>query len=165
MRKIRLYLLGTLLSLLATPALAGDVTALEKAIKAWEAEPTVPAYSYGFTDLNDDAIDDAVVLINDYRYCGSGGCSFLVFRGASGGFTHVSSSTITNEPILLLAEKKKGWHTLSVFVSGGGGESGQVLMRFNGKKYPGNPSMQPKAKKSDLKGAKTLHLRIGKSSD
>ena len=138
------------------PALAGNVSALEKAIKAWTKESTIPTYKYAFVDLNDDGIDDAVVLITDNEYCGSGGCTFVIFRGVAGGFKPVSSSTITREPIFLLTEKNKGWRTLSVLIDGGGVESGQVIMRFNGKKYPGNPSMQPKAKKNDLKNAKTL---------
>jgi len=149
-------LLGTLLLFYATPSLAGEVPALEKGIKGWAGESAAPTYRFAFVDLNDDGIDDAVVLITDNQYCGSGGCSCLIFQGVAGGFKFVSSSTITREPILLLTEKKKGWHTLSVFVAGGGAKPGQVMMRFNGKKFPGNPSMQPKAKKNDLKGAKAL---------
>jgi len=68
----------------------------------------------------------------------------------------VSYSSISNEPILLLNEKRKGWHTLSVMIAGGGIEPGQVLMRFNGAKYPPGPSRQSKAKKKNLNGAKTL---------
>lgn len=156
MRQRIIFLLGMFLLLAATPVLAGDVSALEKAIKAWAEEPTAPIYKHAFADLNDDGIDDAVVLITDNQYCGSGGCSFVIFKGVTGGFNVVSSSTITRAPILLLPEKRKGWHTLSVFVAGGGAKSGKVMMRFDGTEYPGNPSMEPKAKESDLKGAKTL---------
>jgi len=156
MKIIMLCLLGTYLFLSELPVLAGDVPALEKAIKAWAEESTAPTYKHAFADLNDDGIDDAVVLITDNQYCGSGGCTFVVFQGVAGGFKVVSSSTVTREPILQLPEKKKGWHTLSVLVAGGGAKSEQVVLRFNGKKYPGNPSMQSKAKGSDLNGAKTL---------
>lgn len=156
MRKIMPCLLGTLLLLTASPVVAGNVTALEKALKVWAEESTVPAYTHAFTDLNDDGIDDAVVLITDRQYCGSGGCSFVVFQGVADGFKVISASTITKEPILLLPEKKQGWHTLSVFVAGGGAKPGQVMLRFNGKRYPGNPSMQPQATKHDLHGATTL---------
>jgi len=156
MRKTTLFLLGTLLFLSATPAFAGNINALEKAINAWAEESAVPTYKHAFADLNDDGIDDAVIIITDNQYCGSGGCSSVIFQGVAGGFKLVSSSTITREPILLLTEKKKGWHTLSVFVAGGGAKAGQVMMRFNGKKYPGNPSTQPKANDDDLKSAKTL---------
>lgn len=140
----------------ATPALSENVKALEKAVKAWAEESKAPSYRHAFADLNDDGIDDAVVLITDNQYCGSGGCSFVIFQGVGGGFKVVSSSTITREPILLLPEKKKGWHTLSVLVAGGGAKPGQVMMRFDGRNYPSNPSMEPKANRSDLKGAKTL---------
>jgi hypothetical protein len=153
---ILLCILGIILLLSETSALAGDISALEKAIKAWTEESTIPAYKYAFVDLNDDGRDDAVVLITGNEYCGSGGCSFIVFRGIAGGFKRVSSSTITRAPILLLTEKNKGWHALSVHISGGGVEPGQIIMRFNGKRYTGNPSMQPKAKKNDFKNAKTL---------
>lgn len=149
-------LLVAILIYSATPVLAGDVDILEKAIKEWAKETTAPTFKHAFADLNDDGRDDAVVLITDNQYCGSGGCSFVVFRGAGDGFQKLSSSTITRAPILLLPEKKNGWHTLSVFVAGGGAKSGQVLMRFNGTKYPSNPSTQPKAKKNNLKATKTL---------
>jgi hypothetical protein len=156
MLKIMPYLLGVFILVSATPALAGNVPALEKAIKEWAKESTAPTYKHAFADLNDDGVDDAVVLITDNQYCGSGGCSFVIFKGVSGGFKVVSSSTITREPILLLPEKKKGWHTLSLYVAGGGAKSGQVMMRFNGKRYPGNPSTRPKAMKNDLKDATSL---------
>ncbi|WP_224981592.1 hypothetical protein [Geomonas agri] len=156
MRKLLHSFLIGILILSATPVLAGDVAALEKAINTWAKEATPPSYKYAFVDLNDDGTDDAVVLITDNQYCGSGGCTFLIFKEASHGFQKVSSSTITRAPIFLLPERKNGWHTLSVFVVGGGAKSGQVLMRFDGAKYPNNPSTQPKAKRRELKGAKTL---------
>ena len=156
MRNMLLNALGILVLISATPALASDVPALENAIKQWTKDPAIATYKHAFVDLNEDGIDDAVVLIADSQYCGSGGCSFVVFQGVAGGFKTVSSSTITREPILLLPDKNNGWHTLSVFVAGGGAKPGQVMMRFDGKKYPGNPSTQPKARKNDLKGARTL---------
>ena len=141
-----LYLLGTLLLLSATPALAGDVPALEKAIKAWTKESTIPTYKYAFVDLNDDGNGDAVVLITDNQYCGSGGCSFVIFRGMAGGFKLVSSSTITREPILLLPEKKKGWHTLSVLISGGGAKSRPSFDVFQWNQISGQSKHATKSK-------------------
>jgi len=150
------YLAGMLLLISSTPALAGDVPALERALSAWANTATPPSSTHAFVDLNDDGIDDAVVLISDSQYCGSGGCTLVIFQGLADGFKHISTSSITREPILLLPEKRKGWHTLSVHVAGGGATPRQVMLRYNGKKYPGNPSMQPKATKNDLKGATTL---------
>jgi hypothetical protein len=159
LRNILLVLLWILPLASGATALAGSLPALDSAIKVWANETTVPSYKYALVDLNDDGVGDAVVLITDHQYCGSGGCSLVIFQGVAGGFKLVSSSTITREPILLLPEKRYGWHTLSVLIAGGGGEPGQVIMRFNGIKYPFNPSMQPRAKSNLLKGAKTLMLR------
>jgi hypothetical protein len=159
LRNILFALLLTLPLASGTPALAGSLPALDSVIKAWADETKVPSYKYALVDLNDDGVDDAVVLITEQDYCGSGGCSLVIFRGVAGSFEIVSSSTITREPILLLPEKCHGWHTLSVLIAGGGVKPGQVIMRFNGTKYPYNPGMQPKANNNELKGAKTLMLR------
>ena len=156
MKMFLLLLLCFVSMILTTPSFAGDLPTLERAIKSWAKETTLPQFKYAFADLNDDGVDDAVVLLTGRDYCGSGGCSLVIFRGVAGGFNLVSSSTISREPILLLQEKNQGWRSLSVLISGGGVSPGQVLMRFNGTKYPHNPSMQPKAKKNNLAGAKTL---------
>ena len=156
MKMFSLLLLCLVSMILTTPSFAGDLPTLERAIKFWSKKTTLPQYKYAFADLNDDGIDDAVVLITGRDYCGTGGCSLVIFKGTAGDFKLVSSSTITREPILLLQEKNHGWHSLSVLISGGGASSRQVLMRFNGAKYPYNPSMQPKAKKNELTGAKAL---------
>jgi hypothetical protein len=78
----------------------------------------------------------------------------LVFRGMKSGFRLVSSSTLTYPPVRVLSGKELGWRTLLV-VTGG---IGPVVMRFNGRKYPSNPSMQEKATKQQVDVAETLKL-------
>ena len=150
---------GLLLVLPPVRALAAGESAIDAAIRAWAGKPTAPAYEYLFVDLNGDHIADAVILITDNEYCGTGGCTMVVLRGDSEQFHLVSSSTITRKPILFLQEVRNGWHTLSVRVEGGGIAPGQVMMRFARNRYPGNPTMQPRAKQSDLEAARTLELR------
>ncbi len=65
----------------------------------------------------------------------------LVFHGTKDKFTFVSGSTVTFELIRVSPEKSHGWKTLIVYSKG----KGDVLMRFDGKRYPLTPSMQPKA--------------------
>jgi len=113
----------------------------------------MPSFKYTLVDLNDDGIRDAIVLITDPDYCGSGGCSMLIVRGTSKGFRLVSSSTISRSPIFVSTERRYGWRTLLVTVGGGGARYGQVVMRFNGTRYPLNPSLQPYAKPGDLSAA------------
>jgi hypothetical protein len=135
-------------------AVAGGIPAVDKALKARYGE--TPAYEYAIADLNDDAVPDAVVLFTSPDWCGSGGCNMVILRGTKDAFVVVSSSTITRQPVRVLKETRKGWRSLSVSISGGGAEPGEVLMRFNGKSYPGNPTTQPRATASDLRDAATL---------
>lgn len=159
MRKTLLSLLGSLLVLSATPALAGNVPALENEIKAWAEESAIPSYKRAFVDLNDDGRDDAVVLVADTKYCGSGGWSLVIFQGVAGGFKVVSSAIKSREPVFLLPERNKGWHTVSVSVARGGTAGpGQVMMRFDGREYPNDADGQPKATKDHLKVGKKLLL-------
>ena len=70
----------------------------------------------------------------------------------------VHSSTITWTPFRVLTESQHGWKSISVSVSGGGMKAGEVVMRFDGKKYPSNPSLQPYATPDELAGSEELHL-------
>jgi hypothetical protein len=57
--------------------------------------------------------------------------------------------TITNPPIRVLDQKLNGWHSLGVWVQGGGIQPGyEAELRFNGKSYPKNPSVPP-ARRAD----------------
>ena len=76
----------------------------------------------------------------------------LVFRAAANGFTLVSASTIANQPIRVSPQKSHGWKTLIVFAKG----RGDVLMRFNGLRYPLNPSVQPKATAAQASAAQVV---------
>jgi hypothetical protein len=133
--------------------------ALVELIKTWAKKSDVlPSFKYALVDLNDDGIPDAIVLITDRFYCGSGGCSMLIARGTNNGFRLVSSSTISRSPISVCSERGYGWRTLLVTVGGGGAKYGQVVMRFNGSRYAPNPSMQPYAGPGALSAATEVPL-------
>ena len=108
-------------------------------------------YRSSMVDLNDDSMPDAIVLFDQDR-CGTGGCNMEIYRGTKTGFEFLSGSTITFPPILVTSEKRYGWKTLIVF-SGG---TGTVLIRFNGSRYPLNPSLQPEATQLQVKEASTV---------
>jgi hypothetical protein len=100
-------------------------------------------------DLNGDGIDDAVVLLRDPDWSGTGGCTLLVLRGDKRGYSVVSASSVTELPIRIAPERAHGWKTLIVHSAG----RGDVLMRFDGKRYPANPSLLPIASATQLRGA------------
>ena len=151
--------IGLLFTLVGSQAQAGGNLAIDAAMTAYARPDPLPSYEYALTDLNGDGTPEAIVLITDAHYCGSGGCTMIVLRGDREGFRMISSSTISGKPIRVLAESRKGWKSLSVFVAGGGATEGEVFMRFNGKRYPGNPSIQPYATASDLRGAAPLEFK------
>jgi hypothetical protein len=150
--------IGSVVLLLTALPASGGTPQLDKAVAAWAKSAESPTYRSAFADLNNDATPDAVVLIADPRYCGSGGCSMAVFEGIGTEFKLVSSSTITREPVFLLDSSRFGWRSLAVRSSGGGEPIRQVLMEFDGSRYPLNPSLQATASDADLKNAISLTL-------
>jgi hypothetical protein len=91
-------------------------------------------------DLNGDAHQDALVLLqNPMYFCGTGGCTMLVFKGTQSGFEFVSRSTLIRGPVLVSDTKTHGWRDLIVEVSGGGIAPKQVALKYTGSKYPMNP--------------------------
>lgn len=104
-------------------------------------EPSDYEFSYAPVDLDGDGVLDAIVFLQG-DYCGSGGCTLEVFRGTDRGFEFVSKSTISRPPVRLLRESRFGWHSFTVVVSGGGEKTHGVVMRFDGRGYPDNPSME-----------------------
>lgn len=154
-RALARTLAASSIALLARDLMAAP-SALDEAISTWAAPRPSPSYRYAFSDLNGDGLQDAVVLITDLEYCGSGGCTMLVLKGIGRGFEFVSLSTITREPIYVLQRASSGWRAFSVLVSGGGVAAGQALLRFDGEPYPLNPSTQERATPADLNSATQL---------
>jgi hypothetical protein len=142
-------------------AIAGHFRAeAERSYRLYGAriEPVDPSsyeFEYALTDLNGDGIPDAVVLLRG-DYCGSGGCTLQIYQGTQRGFIFVSSSMISREPVQILTEKRFGWHSFTVGVGGPGGKACNALMRFDGHKYPLNPSLEPCAMPVQLRSASPL---------
>lgn len=144
-------LIGLLLGSLSSVALAQAPMELSRAVRAYELEHQAmsSSFRYALADLDDDGRDDAIVLLSGPNFCGSGGCTMLVFRGTEAGFTLVSSSTIVLAPIRISPYSVNGWRSLIVHVK----DKGDVVLHFSGTRYPANPSMQPKVQQVELEGA------------
>ncbi|ODP97799.1 hypothetical protein [Salinivibrio sp. SS2] len=97
-------------------------------------------------DLNQDGQPELLVLTDS---CGSGGCTLLVFKGEAQGWQFNSRMTLVHVPLLLARSQSQGWHDLVVPVGGGGAPAGHHVMRFDGQRYPLNPSTAPRAPKPD----------------
>lgn len=100
-------------------------------------------YYYNRIDLNDDGKSEVVVYLVGSYTCGSGGCTALIFTQNGQDYRLVSRHTVVNAPILVTPQKTAGWKDLVMLVSGGGAKQQYTRTRFNGRTYPGNPSVQP----------------------
>lgn len=97
-------------------------------------------FEVAYADLNNDGIKDGIVLLEGANWCGSGGCTLLIFEGLENGeYRLASKSTVASAPIYVLEATTNGWSDLSVYTHG----KGQVMMKWGGSNYPSNPSLQP----------------------
>jgi len=110
-------------------------------------------YLDAFVDLNGDGKQEAIVYLMGNSWCGTGGCRTLVLTRKGASWKVVTHITITRPPIRVLSSTSHGWHDISVWVQGGGIQPGyEAELRFDGKNYPGNPSVPP-ARRLSVKAA------------
>jgi hypothetical protein len=135
-------------TVLAKPTASPDLKlALQDAIAQFMQAENIPSdgeqtFLSDFVDLNGDSTQDAVVVLTGFNWCGTGGCTMLVFQGKDKTFKFVSSSSLVRPPVTVSETKTKGWRDLVLTVSGGGIPARTVALKFDGKQYPLNPSIQ-----------------------
>jgi hypothetical protein len=109
-------------------------------------------YRIGAADLNGDGADELVVYVTSPEYCGSGGCAMLVLQRTAQGYRTRMKATVTRLPIRFLKTRTNGWHDIGVTVAGGGTSPREVAMRFDGRRYPSNPTLAPTATAANRQG-------------
>ena len=131
---------------------SGSEESLKKFLQKFEGNSTSGAektthYAAAFVDLKGDGTHEAIVYLMGPNWCGSGGCTSLILAPAGSSYRIITKTTITRLPIRALSTKTNGWRDLAVSVGGGGIQPGyETRLRFNGKKYPSNPSVPPAQK-------------------
>lgn len=129
---------------------ANDEVLLD-ALKAY-LKTDLPQFKTAYYDLNQDGYQDAFVYLNDRDWCGTGGCTALIFKGCEQGYQFKSKSMVTQLPILVTNHSSRGW--FDIIVSTRGKE--HVILAFDGQRYPINPSMQPSAPSELVNQAKLI---------
>jgi hypothetical protein len=116
-------------------------------------------YLTAHADLNGDGRPETFIYAIDGAgggpadYCGSGGCTLYVLSPGRHGERRVMSATATQLPIRLLATRTHGWRDIGVMVGGGGIiPSYEARLRFDGHRYPGNPTVPPAERMTDIAG-------------
>lgn len=111
-----------------------------------EASPDLIQHmKYGRADLSGDGHQEIVVLVQHRDYCGSGGCTGFVCDSQG---MRLSRMTVTDEPVLLSDHTTNGWKDFYVWSNGS-----LRVMAYDGKRYPNNPSMEPKYNRSAQQNA------------
>lgn len=125
---------------ISDPATEGLVrTALQTKFKDDLGKNLIDSFSRKFAffsyDLNDDGKKEVLVALTGPYFCGSGGCSPLILDDKGKVITQFS---VSEYPIVVNTVKTKGWKDLYIYSAGK-----FHIIKFDGKKYPSNPSVQP----------------------
>ena len=97
-------------------------------------------YLTGHSDLNNDGSAEHFVLIQNSYFCGSGGCTAVIFDN-SGNI--ISQMSVVKPPVLLADSTSNGWQDFMVWSNGA-----FRLMAYDGSSYPTNPSLEPEVDRS-----------------
>jgi hypothetical protein len=117
-------------------------TTLQNIFKEDLSKNSINDYSKRFIffeyDLNDDGKKEILVGLTGSYFCGSGGCTQYILDNQG---MVISRFTVSDYPVVIDTEKSQGWKNL--FIPSGGKNR---IVKFDGKKYPSNPSLQPELK-------------------
>ncbi|MGL5231358.1 MAG: hypothetical protein ACRC8F_11100 [Cetobacterium sp.] len=97
-------------------------------------------YSYVKIDLNNDSVPEYFVYAYGPMLSGSGGGSALILNS---DYKEISRFTLVQTPIIISKHRTKNWKDIIMNVSGGGATPNAAIIKFDGKTYPSNPSLQP----------------------
>lgn len=103
--------------------------------------PKNSQYAYTRMDLNGDGLREALVLFNlpHSYWCGWSGCTLAVFEAGDDNFKLVSETSRIRGPLVVGSTKTNGWEDIGVRLSGTDIADRNVLLKYDGAGYPGNP--------------------------
>ena len=128
-----------------------DTTVQERnlsAVVAYYLEQKYPEYSYRFFDLNNDAVDDAIVFLQGPSWCGPDGCTMLVLQGEGEGFKVVSKVSQVLAPVRVAESQSHAWRDIIVHSN-----EQEKLLQFEGSGYPTKAAEQPTAGQTQIDSA------------
>jgi hypothetical protein len=145
------------------PAVNASVTdeSLKKFLQSYTKIPGLPEdkttrYFDSLVDLNGDG-KEVIVYLTGPQWCGSGGCTALILAPEGSSYRVVTKVTVAQRPIRVLSTTSNGWHSLGVWVHGGGVQGGhEAILIFNGKTYPSNPTVPPAQRSTGKAEGKTV---------
>lgn len=127
----------------APPGLDALGQAVLRYIRPFTADLDDTAWKASWADLNGDDVSDALVYVSGPDWCGSGGCTLLVFEAVTGpdadvlgAFHPAAEISLVHGSVLVSTERADGWCDLVVRDS----DEALRVLRFDGDTYPGSPA-------------------------
>lgn len=127
---------------------SGRQIRLMQAVEAYVAPVGAPSEDVRlrteWADLNGDGAQEALVYIESESWCGSGGCTVLVFEAITdsvevaefGAFRPAAEISLMHGPVVVAETQTEGWADLIVQ-----SEDGRTMrLAFTGETYPMSPS-------------------------
>lgn len=130
-----------------TPVEPSQVARLVSAVQSYIAPLDAPNEDVQirteWADLNSDGADDALVYLESETWCGSGGCTVLVFEAIPdsleaaelGAFRPAAEISLMHGPVVVADTDTDGWKDLLVQDADGN----TSRLSFDGETYPMSP--------------------------
>ena len=116
-------------------------------------------FSYAPVSLGDKK-QEIFVYLTGPDWCGSGGCTALLLAPVGSSFRVIDKFTLVWLPIRILTSKTNGLNDIALRVRGGGILPGYTaILRFDGRRYPANPSLAPQLPAEQAGTGKTVPLK------
>jgi len=137
---------SALLFALNTLGSAGDIVGKKadvlQAVKAFDKSIKEDAFVYKMAALSSEnsCLSPVVYLTGGSGYCGTGGCTLLMFGCAKEGYRLLGATSVAFPPVYVAKSSTKGYHGMKVALKDGT----LVVLKFDGKKYFSNASVAPK---------------------
>ena len=113
----------------------------------------MPPLGYVARSVGDGSDALTLVYLVGPEVCGSAGCNLLILRRSGDGYAVVGDTTVTRTPIRLLSTRTNGLPDIGVHVAGGGVTEGyEARLRFDGARYPSNPTVAPAERVTEAEG-------------
>jgi hypothetical protein len=119
-------------------------------------------YYYNRVDLNGEGEPEVIVYVFGTTWCGSAGCTALVFQRAADRYDLVTHINGVENPIIVSRQKTKNWHDLIAYVRWGEVEGRTLrdyyaVLRFDGRTYPDQfPGAPPLSRQTGATGTAYL---------
>ena len=92
-------------------------------------------YIHGRADLNGDGRAEVFVFVTGSVFCGTRGCSLMLFSEDQGRYTLVKEFPNSLPPVIVSPQRTRGWNDLVRIESGAGAAPVYVRHSFDGKTY------------------------------